>query len=191
MLVIALFAGGLAFLVFSGQQSTEPTDENFVIALLFLATAIVQLWINQPTDVFAYLPHPPRFRDHALAAGGDEAAAGGLQQRPLPHPETGNGRFDHALRFRPAGAERFARTEPRPLRCRFRQPFQQRPFRRNRCAFACHQPDQRLHRGVANSAGPPPQQVGPRRLRGWPCHLVVIPRLRPDRPNQSFLVRRK
>src|SRR3984893_1165148 len=46
MLIFAAFVGGLAFLVFSGQQS-EPT-KNFVIALLFLATAITQLWINQP-----------------------------------------------------------------------------------------------------------------------------------------------
>ena len=44
--VFALFAGGLAFLVFSGQQP-EPT-KNYVIALLVLATAITQLWINQP-----------------------------------------------------------------------------------------------------------------------------------------------
>src|SRR5207244_5518520 len=44
--IFALFAGGLAFLVFSGQQP-EPT-KNFVIALLVLATAITQLWINQP-----------------------------------------------------------------------------------------------------------------------------------------------
>src|SRR6059036_1246497 len=44
--VFAMFAGGLAFLVFSGQQP-EPT-KNFVIALLVLATAITQLWINQP-----------------------------------------------------------------------------------------------------------------------------------------------
>jgi putative nucleotidyltransferase with HDIG domain len=41
-----VFVGGLAFLVFSGQQP-EPT-KNFVIALLVLATAITQLWINQP-----------------------------------------------------------------------------------------------------------------------------------------------
>jgi cyclic-di-AMP phosphodiesterase PgpH len=41
-----VFAGGLAFLVFSGQQP-EPT-KNFIIALLVLATAITQLWINQP-----------------------------------------------------------------------------------------------------------------------------------------------
>src|SRR5438132_9268480 len=40
------FIAGLAFLIFSGQQP-EPT-KNFVIALLFLATAIIQLWINQP-----------------------------------------------------------------------------------------------------------------------------------------------
>jgi len=44
--IFAAFIGGLAFLVFSGQQP-EPT-KNFVIALLFFATAIVQLWINQP-----------------------------------------------------------------------------------------------------------------------------------------------
>src|SRR5437660_8819667 len=46
VLIFAVFAGGLAFLVFSGQQP-EPT-KNFVIALLVLATAITQLWINQP-----------------------------------------------------------------------------------------------------------------------------------------------
>jgi putative nucleotidyltransferase with HDIG domain len=46
VVVFAVFAGGLAFLVFSGQQP-EPT-KNFVIALLVLATAITQLWINQP-----------------------------------------------------------------------------------------------------------------------------------------------
>src|SRR5947207_11520851 len=46
VLIFAMFAGGLAFLVFSGRQP-EPT-KNFVIALLVLATAITQLWINQP-----------------------------------------------------------------------------------------------------------------------------------------------
>src|SRR6266404_18728 len=40
------FIAGLAFLIFSGQQA-EPT-KNFVIALLFLAIAMTQLWINQP-----------------------------------------------------------------------------------------------------------------------------------------------
>src|SRR5436853_2067917 len=44
--VLAAFIAGLAFLIFSGQQP-EPT-KNFVIALLIFATAIVQLWINQP-----------------------------------------------------------------------------------------------------------------------------------------------
>ena len=39
--IFALFAGGLAFLVFSGQQP-EPT-KNYVIALLVLTTAITQL----------------------------------------------------------------------------------------------------------------------------------------------------
>jgi putative nucleotidyltransferase with HDIG domain len=46
VLIILGFVAALAFLVFSGQQP-EPT-KNFVIALLFLLTALVQLWINQP-----------------------------------------------------------------------------------------------------------------------------------------------
>lgn len=46
MSIFAAFIGGLAFLVFSGHQA-EPT-KNFVIALLVLAMAITQLWINQP-----------------------------------------------------------------------------------------------------------------------------------------------
>ena len=45
-LIFIAFVAGLAFLIFSGQQP-EPT-KNFVIALLFLVTAITQLWINQP-----------------------------------------------------------------------------------------------------------------------------------------------
>src|ERR1700757_2686437 len=44
--VFLAFAGVLALLVFSGQQP-EPA-KNFVIALLLLVTAIIQLWINQP-----------------------------------------------------------------------------------------------------------------------------------------------
>jgi putative nucleotidyltransferase with HDIG domain len=45
-MIFAGFIVGLAVLVFAGQQP-EPT-KNFVIAILFLATAITQLWINQP-----------------------------------------------------------------------------------------------------------------------------------------------
>lgn len=45
-LVFAGFAAGLALLLFTGHQP-EPT-KNFVIALLFLAAAVTQLWINQP-----------------------------------------------------------------------------------------------------------------------------------------------
>src|SRR5712664_390021 len=44
--IFAAFIGGLAVLIFSGQQP-EPT-KNFVISLLFFATAVTQLWINQP-----------------------------------------------------------------------------------------------------------------------------------------------
>src|SRR6202165_5543015 len=44
--VFAGFVGGLAFLFFSGKHA-KPT-KNFVIALLFFATALIQLWINQP-----------------------------------------------------------------------------------------------------------------------------------------------
>src|SRR5438067_11239840 len=46
VLILAAFIAGLAFLIFSGQQP-EPT-KNFVVALLFFAAAIVQLWINRP-----------------------------------------------------------------------------------------------------------------------------------------------
>src|SRR3954452_13908365 len=45
--IFAAIVGGLAAHIFSGQQP-EPT-KNFVIALLFFATALTQLWINQPT----------------------------------------------------------------------------------------------------------------------------------------------
>src|SRR5213595_1589840 len=44
--ILAAFIAGVAFLIFSGQQP-EPT-KNFVVALLFFAAAIVQLWINRP-----------------------------------------------------------------------------------------------------------------------------------------------
>src|SRR5213078_292623 len=50
VLIFAVFAAGLALLVFTGQQP-EPT-KNFVIALLVLATAITQLWSDQP-KIFA------------------------------------------------------------------------------------------------------------------------------------------
>src|SRR5438046_10277210 len=48
LFIFAAFAGGLAFLVFSGQQP-EPT-KNFIIALLVLATALTQLWMNPPNS---------------------------------------------------------------------------------------------------------------------------------------------
>ncbi len=44
--ILAAFVVGLAFLIFSGQES-EPT-KNFIISLLFLGIAVTQLWINQP-----------------------------------------------------------------------------------------------------------------------------------------------
>src|SRR5881227_3292504 len=44
--IFAAFIAGIAALIFSGQQP-EPT-KNFVISLLFFATALTQLWINQP-----------------------------------------------------------------------------------------------------------------------------------------------
>jgi putative nucleotidyltransferase with HDIG domain len=46
VIILAAFIGGLAFLIFSGEQP-EPT-KSFVIALLFFATAIAALWINHP-----------------------------------------------------------------------------------------------------------------------------------------------
>ncbi len=44
--IFVAFVAGLALLIFSGQQP-EPT-RSFVFALLFVATAVAQLWINQP-----------------------------------------------------------------------------------------------------------------------------------------------
>lgn len=44
--IFAAFVVGLALLIFSGQQQ-EPT-RIFIFALLILATAIGQLWMNQP-----------------------------------------------------------------------------------------------------------------------------------------------
>jgi putative nucleotidyltransferase with HDIG domain len=44
--IFAAFVVGLALLIFSGQQQ-EPT-RIFVFSLLILATAIAQLWMNQP-----------------------------------------------------------------------------------------------------------------------------------------------
>src|SRR5438093_13178372 len=46
VLFFAVFAAGLALLVFTGQQP-DPT-KNFGIALSVLATAITPRWINQP-----------------------------------------------------------------------------------------------------------------------------------------------
>ena len=45
-LICAGFVSGLALLIFNGQQP-EPT-KTFVVSLLFLAAAVIQLWINQP-----------------------------------------------------------------------------------------------------------------------------------------------
>ncbi len=45
-IIFAVFALLLALLIFNGHQP-EPT-KNFVVALLFLGAAIIQLWINQP-----------------------------------------------------------------------------------------------------------------------------------------------
>lgn len=45
-IIVAGFLAGLALLIFSGEQP-EPT-KKFVVAMLFFAAALVQLWINQP-----------------------------------------------------------------------------------------------------------------------------------------------
>ena len=45
-LIFGGFAAGLALLIFAGDHP-EPT-RNFVVALVFFAAAITQLWINQP-----------------------------------------------------------------------------------------------------------------------------------------------
>jgi len=45
-LTLAAFTGGVALLIFNGNLA-EPT-KHFVVALLFGAAAVIQLWINQP-----------------------------------------------------------------------------------------------------------------------------------------------
>ena len=47
VVIFAAFLSGLAVLIFHGDQP-EPT-KAFVVAMLFFAAAITQLWINQPT----------------------------------------------------------------------------------------------------------------------------------------------
>jgi len=47
--ILGAFAIGLGFLIFSGA-SAEPT-KKFVISLLILATAVAQLWLNQPATL--------------------------------------------------------------------------------------------------------------------------------------------
>ncbi len=46
IIILALFVAGLALLIFNGRQS-EPT-KSFLVAALFFAAAVIQLWINQP-----------------------------------------------------------------------------------------------------------------------------------------------
>ncbi|MFL6529870.1 MAG: HD family phosphohydrolase [Chthoniobacterales bacterium] len=46
VLIIGTFAAGVGLLIFNGNLP-EPT-KNFLVSLLFLGAAIVQLWINQP-----------------------------------------------------------------------------------------------------------------------------------------------
>src|SRR6185503_7510421 len=43
--ILGGFVAGLAFLIFSGTQ--PELTKNFIIAILFLAVAVIQLWINQ------------------------------------------------------------------------------------------------------------------------------------------------
>lgn len=44
--ILAAFVAGLALLIFTGDHP-EPT-KNFVVAVLFFAAAVLQLWISQP-----------------------------------------------------------------------------------------------------------------------------------------------
>ena len=98
-LIFAAFVAGLAFLIFSGQQP-EPT-KNFVIALLFFATALTQLWINQPKTFSAQLAAPSRLRRHLRAARGDEAPPRPLQQRNYSLSAAGNGGLIAPYAFAP------------------------------------------------------------------------------------------
>ena len=88
MTIFAAFVAGLALLIFSGQQP-EPT-QNFVFALLFLATAVAQLWINQPKTFLRNSRLFLVFGIIYLQLAVDQAPARALQQRRLRFlkPET-------------------------------------------------------------------------------------------------------
>ncbi len=123
VLIFAMFVGGLAFLVFSGKQP-EPT-KNFLIALLVLATAITQLWINQPKSfsqnsrillVFAIILVQLAVTKLLLVI---------CNSGNYRFLKSGNGRIDHTLRVCAARVKCVTRPTARPL-CRiFREPMEQ------------------------------------------------------------------
>src|SRR5213075_2503611 len=76
--IFAAFIAGIAALIFSGQQP-EPT-KNFVISLLFFATALTQL-DQSADDVPAQLAVAPCFRRHFRPARRDKVSSRALQQR--------------------------------------------------------------------------------------------------------------
>ena len=171
VLLIGLFAGGLAFLVFSGQQ--PELTKNFVIALLFLATALVQLWINQPKTFSRSSRILLVFGIMLLQLAVTKLLLVVCNSGHYRVLKPGDSRSRYALCLRTAGHERLARTESRPLRSRFRQPIQQCAFRRDRRAIAGNKFDQRLHRCFVNPAGSTPQSSRSGRLRRGPGHLAL------------------
>ena len=102
VLIFALFAGGLAFLVFSGQQP-EPT-KNYVIALLVLATAITQLWINQPKSFEQNSRILLVFSVIFVQLAVTKLLLIVCNSGNYWFLKTGDGRIDHALRFCAADA---------------------------------------------------------------------------------------
>ena len=51
LLIFGGFVGGLAALIFTGQQ--EEPAKKFLLCLLIFVTAVTQLWINQPKTLGA------------------------------------------------------------------------------------------------------------------------------------------
>ena len=132
-------------MIFSGQQQ-EPT-QNFVIALLFLATAIAQLWINQPKTFLRNSRVFLVFGIIFLQLGGHEAALVLCNSGVFvfSNPETAWLIAPYA--FAPLVLCVLLGRNHGLYAAVFVSLWSSILFGKNRCAAARHRSDQRLYRG--------------------------------------------
>ena len=125
--IFAAFVAGLALLIFSGQQP-EPT-RNFVFALLLFATAVAQLWINQPKTFLRNSRVLLVFGIIYLQLAATKLLLVLCESGIFTLPQTGDRLADRALRLCAARPLRPARSQPRPLRRCLRQSLEQHSVR--------------------------------------------------------------